>query len=318
MTSYRFSESPTGAKEGYAVTKATPNEDRVAEFRQDVRERIRLRQAVATVLEEELTEAFGSDSYAGWEGRGGYRNGARERLVTSEAGTRLLRVARARLAQEDGSRREFRSERLPRFARRPRVVGELLLGTYLFGGSQQRADPQADGAAARRAAPSEERAVAGGSPAEGAVRGVGQEGALSQQRSAILFLDEFHLKVPLARGIAALPVPGVLGGAEGGGGGKVRVSLRPAATEAAGQGGRCDRRPSAPGSGLAAAAGGEGSGRGLSKALEAWPGVRVERCTRHPLVHFGEHCFAHGRAEDTRHDSQCIVNARDDLAARTA
>lgn len=56
---------------------------------------------------------------------------------------------------------------------------------------------------------------------------------------------------------------------------------------------------------------------GLSKALEAWPGVRLQRCTRHKRVNLLEPCPVHARAEMKRDDRR-IVQAADGLAARKA
>lgn len=296
------------------MSKATTNEDRVVQFRQDVRERIRsrIREAIDTVLEEELTEALGSESYERSQGRRGYRNGARERLVTTEAGTRVLRVPRARVAQEDGSTREFRSEVLPRYARRSRVVDELILGAYLAGANSRRIRKALEPLLGERHL--SKSAVSRVVARLKALFEAWDTRELSQERYAILFLDGFHLKVRLARRIVAVPVLAVLGVAEDGG--KVLVSLRLAASEAAGQWGGviADLQRRGLASPLLLVVDGHA---GLSKALEAWPGVRVQRCTRHKLVNLGEHCPAHARAEMKR-DYQRIVNARDGLAARKA
>jgi transposase-like protein len=242
------------------VSKATTIRDRVVQFRQDVRERIRsrIREAIETVLEEELTEALGSHPNERSERRCAYRNSARERLVTIEAGTRVLRVPRARILEQDGSSREFRSEVLPRYARRSRVVDELILGAYLAGVNSRRIRKVLEPLLGERHL--SKSAVS---------RVVARLRALFD-----LFLDGFHLKVRLARRVVAVPVLAVLGVAE-------------------------DGHP------------------GLSKALEGWPGVRVQRCTRHKLVNLEEHCPVHARAEMKR-DYHRIINARDGLAARNA
>ena len=56
---------------------------------------------------------------------------------------------------------------------------------------------------------------------------------------------------------------------------------------------------------------------GLRKALGAWPGIRVQRCTRHKLVNLIEHCPVHARPEMKR-DYRGIVNAKDGMAGRKA
>ena len=44
--------------------------------------------------------------------------------ITTAIGTETLAVPRGRLVEEDGSRREFQSQALPRYARRTREVDE--------------------------------------------------------------------------------------------------------------------------------------------------------------------------------------------------
>ena len=59
--------------------------------------------------------------------------------MTTSVGTRELRVPRARVRDEEtGETTEFRSELLPRYARRTREVDEAILGTYLSGTNSRR------------------------------------------------------------------------------------------------------------------------------------------------------------------------------------
>ena len=53
-------------------------------------------------------------------------------------GTETLAVPRGRVTESDGSGREFRSEALPRYARRTREVDEAILGAYLAGANTRR------------------------------------------------------------------------------------------------------------------------------------------------------------------------------------
>jgi hypothetical protein len=91
----------------------------------------RITEVVTEVIEEELTELLGSSRYTRTEGRRGYRNGRSVRTVTTEAGPMEIAVPRARVRQEDGSTGEFRSEILPRYARRTRRVDDA---PYCFAG----------------------------------------------------------------------------------------------------------------------------------------------------------------------------------------
>ncbi len=106
------------------MKKGTTTEANVIQFRQDIQLKLRGRvlEAIETVLEEELTEALGCASHERCEGRRGYRNGAERRVLTTEVGTREVRVPRGRLHREDGTTARFRSEVLPRYARRTRAI----------------------------------------------------------------------------------------------------------------------------------------------------------------------------------------------------
>ena len=113
----------------------------VSEYREFVQLRLRKRvlEAIEVVLEEEVDQALGCRSYEPAEDRRGYRNGAETRRVTTSVGTRELRVPRARVRDEEtGETTEFRSELLPRYARRTREVDEAILGTYLSGANSRR------------------------------------------------------------------------------------------------------------------------------------------------------------------------------------
>ena len=106
------------AKEEYAVRKVTTTESEIVQFRQDVQTKLRqrVREAIETVLDEELAAALGCEAYQRCKGRRGYRNGSEQRPLTTEIGTRDIRVPRGRLQQNDGTTAEFRSELLPRYA----------------------------------------------------------------------------------------------------------------------------------------------------------------------------------------------------------
>ena len=104
----------------------------VSEYREFVQLGLRKRvlEAIEVVLEEEVDQELGCRSYERAEDRRGYRNGAETRRVTTSVGTRELRVPRARVRDEEtGETTEFRSELLPRYARRTREVDESLSGT---------------------------------------------------------------------------------------------------------------------------------------------------------------------------------------------
>jgi transposase-like protein len=296
------------------VSESTTTEADVVQFRQDIQSKLRFRilEAIETVVEEELDEALGCRSHERTDTRRGYRNGCERRTLTTEVGTREVRVPRGRLHREDGTTAEFRSEVLPRYARRTKIVDETILGIYLAGANSRRIrkalEPLLGTAHMSKSAVS--RVVA----RLKALFESWDQRHLSEERYAILYLDGFHLKVRLARRVVSVPVLAVLGVAEDGT--KVLISLKVAASEAASQWSNVvldlQRR------GLAAPRLLVVDGHaGLRKALESWPGVQVQRCTRHKLVNLVEHCPVHARAELKR-DYRGIVNAKDGLAGRKA
>ena len=296
------------------MRKGITDKGEVVEFPYDLMEQIQLRarEAIEVCVREELDAALGSKRYERGEERRGYRNGFQERVITTTAGSRSLRLPRARIEQPDGSTREFHSQLLAPYARRTRQIDDTIICTYLSGANSRRIR-KALGPLLGEANLSKS-AVA---------RVVGrlkelfetwQQRDLSQEYYAMLFLDGFHLKVRIARRVVSVPILAVMGIREDGR--KVLVDLRPAASEAAthweGVLKRLQKR------GLAAPQLLVVDGHaGLNKALAAWPGVKVQRCTLHKLRNLLEHCPPHARPEMTR-DYHAIVRAQDGLKARAA
>lgn len=300
--------------EGYAVRNSNTTRAEAIAFRQDILEQLRgkVREAIEVTLREELAGVLGSDRYERTDVRRGYRNGFQERTVTTAVGPRSLRIPRARVVDGEGTTREFRSALLPRYARRTREIDAAILGVYLAGAN------------ARRIRKALEPLLGSENLSKSAVsRVVGRlkdlfaawdTRDLASECYAFLFLDAFYLKVRMARRVVSVPVLAVLGvDADGQ---KVLVALRLATSEAAASWSAVlldlqKRGLMAP---LLIIVDGHA---GLHKALEAWPGVRVQRCTQHKLANLEEHCPTHARPE-MRRDYKRIVTASDGLAARQA
>ena len=102
--------------------------------------RDRVRGFIEELLEQELTAALGGRSKheRAVEHHQGYRNGTRERQLMGSFGAVPLSVPRARLADKNGDTREWRSEVLPRYARRTRQVEALIASAYLAGTNTRR------------------------------------------------------------------------------------------------------------------------------------------------------------------------------------
>ena len=289
-------------------------EAQVLQVREDIRLSLhqRLREAVEIVLEEELSAALGSGWYERSEGRRGYRNGAERRQVTTSAGSQTLRVPRGRLTASDGSEREFRSEILPRYARRTKEVDDAILSVYLAGGNTRRIRK-----ALQPLLGSEHLSKSAVSRVVARLKAhftAWKERDLSEERYAVLFLDGFHLKVRLARRVVSVPVLAALGVAPDGT--KVLVGLELAVSESSGHWARLidDLRRRGLSAPVLLVTDGHA---GLRKAVNAWPGVKIQRCTQHKQENLLQAAPVHARRE-VRRDYRRIIDARDGLSARKA
>lgn len=296
------------------MLEITTSDTQVVPFRRDVRDLLsrKLLEAVEIVLEEELADVLGTQRYERQEQRRGYRNGKQSRRVTTSIGVRDVQVPRGRIDNGDGTTSEFRSQLLPRYARRTREVDEAILGVYLAGGNSRRirkalapmlGDENLSKSAVSR--------VVGRLKAHFAAWA---ERELSAESYPIIYLDGINLKVRLARRVVNAPVLAVLGVAEDGR--KQLVSLRLCVSEASTHWSSVIENLQRRGLHAPLLVITDGHG-GLRKAVEGWPGVKVQRCTVHKWRNLVEHCPAHARRE-LRRDYHAIVWAKTGLAARKA
>lgn len=285
----------------------------VVQFRRDIQRRLRdrVREAIEAVLQEELAETLGSGRHERTAGRAGYRHGAVPRTVTTPDGVRTLAVPRARVTTADGTT-EFRSRILPRYARRMRAVDEALLGCYLSGTNSRRL---------RRALRPllGERHLSKSAVSRVVARlktlwATWHARDLSQEPYAVLFLDGFHLRVRLARRVVVVPVLAALGVTETGQ--KQLVALELVTTEATSSWSGVLTNLQARGLPAPLLVVTDGHA-GLAKALEAWPTVRVQRCTTHKWRNLEDACPVHARSELKR-DYDRIIDAASGLDARAA
>src|SRR5919112_6214667 len=98
----------------------------------------RIRGLIEELVAQELEAALGRGRYERAGGTNGHRHGHRRRQLTGSFGPVEIAVPRARLRQEDGSTREWRSAVLPRYARRTRQLEALIAGAYLAGTNTRR------------------------------------------------------------------------------------------------------------------------------------------------------------------------------------
>lgn len=96
--------------------------------------RANIRTTIEAVFEEELDGFLGRLRYSREIGGAkGYRHGKRERQITGTFGTETVSVPRARIEDEDGKVREWRSKALPRYQRLTKAAEALIIGVYLSG-----------------------------------------------------------------------------------------------------------------------------------------------------------------------------------------
>jgi putative transposase len=91
--------------------------------------RERLRRTIEAIIEEELEQALGAArSQRAGTTRTGYRHGKRRRTFSTSLGATTIMMPCARVEDEDGRRREWRSTIIPRYQRRTERVDEAILG----------------------------------------------------------------------------------------------------------------------------------------------------------------------------------------------
>lgn len=92
----------------------------------------------ATVLAEaELAEVLATRSYERCEGRRGYRNGKRQRSISTGLGATVIEVPRARIGTGERET-EWQSGLIARYQGRAASVDQALLGCYLSGANGRR------------------------------------------------------------------------------------------------------------------------------------------------------------------------------------
>jgi len=271
-----------------------------------------LRAVVERLIREELTEALGAGRYQRTVDRRGYQHSPRERTITTGLGPVGLTVPRGRLFTGEGVQ-EWRSELLPRYARRTREVDAALAGLYLSGTNTRRVKqalkPLLKGAPLSKSAVS--RVVAGLKDQYESWR----SRDLSAERLKVLYLDAAYLRVRLAKKIERVPVVAAVGVREDGT--KILLGLWSYASEGRAAWGAVLEDLTARGLAVPAVSVIDGS-KGLRAALaECWPAVAVQRCTVHKLRNLEAHAPKRLH-EPLRQDYREIVYAEDERAARRA
>ena len=101
--------------------------------------RANIRGTIEAVFTEELDSFLGRLRYGREAGAAkGYRHGQRDRQITGTFGTETISVPRARVENEDGKVREWRSKALPRYQRLTKTAEALIASVYLSGTNTRR------------------------------------------------------------------------------------------------------------------------------------------------------------------------------------
>jgi transposase-like protein len=266
----------------------------------------RIREAIEVILAEELDTALGAGRHERTPLRRGNRHASRpaRRLMTS-FGAIQVEVPRGRLKTETGTR-EYKSELVPRYQRRTRRLDAALMTSYLLGVNTRKVKlalrPLVEGTAMSRSAVS--RLV----KRLQELFETWRSRDLSEESYPILILDAIRVPVRLARRVVKVPVQAVVGVKEDGSKELLELRLSPSESVRSWQGvveGLVKRNLAAP---ILVILDGNA---GLIRAVrEGWPGVRVQRCTKHKLENLlakaPKHC--HG---ELKRDYDAIVYAED-------
>lgn len=272
----------------------------------------KVREMIMTLAEAELTEVLAAGSYERSEARRGYRNGKRNRSISTGLGATVIELPRARIKDGEGAK-EWQSGLIGRYQRRGASVDQALLGCYLSGANGRRIR----GALSPllRGSPLSKSAIS---------RLVGRlEALFSQWRSrslateavVFLYLDAIALRVRIAKKVISVPVLVGLGVKADGQKVILDLELFQSESRSCWEGfveGMVSRGLKAP---LLVIMDGN---KGLRGAVEkSWPGTAVQRCTVHKLRNLERYAPRHA-LEEVKSDYHRIVYAESVEQAKKA
>jgi transposase-like protein len=273
----------------------------------------KIREALVTLFDEELTQVLGAAKGERVVTRCGYRHGAKARELTTGLGKVQLALPRGRLFAPEGGEREWESHLLPRYQRRARAVDAAILGAYLTGANSRRIHRALS--PLLRGAPLSKSAV---SRIVGRLKALFEEWrqrSLADQDLRYLYLDAIALKVRVARKVVSVPVLVGLGVDRRGRKEVLDLELCASESTSAWEGfvaGLTTRGLRAPVLVIL-----DGS-PGLAQAVAAtWPGAARQRCAVHKLRNLLRHAPKHA-VEEVKADFHRIVYSAGAGEARTA
>ena len=263
----------------------------------------KVREMILSLAEAELSEVLAALPYERKGERRGYRNGKRERWVSTGLGATVIELPRARLTEGEQDK-EWQSRLIERYQRRARSVDSALLGCYLSGANGRRIR----GALSPllRGAPLSKSAI---SRVVGRLQGLFTEWrqrSLKEEAVVLVYLDAIALRVRIANRVVSAPVLVALGVQADGH--KAVLDLELLQSESGecwggfveGLVGRGLKRPR-----LVIIDG----NKGLRAAVDKnWPGIEVQRCTVHKLMNLERHTPRHA-LEEVKSDYHRIIQA---------
>jgi putative transposase len=265
----------------------------------------KIREVIWTLAEAELREVLAAMPYERNGARRGYRNGKRERSMSTGLGQTVIELPRARLRQQGDGEKEWQSRLVERYQRRARSVDSALLGCYLSGANGRRIR----GALSPllRGAPLSKSAISRIVGRLEALFSQWRERSLKTESVVLVYLDAIALRVRIANKVVSAPVLVGLGVKVDGQ--KVVLGLELLQSESSecwggfveGLADRGLKRPS-----VVIIDG----NKGLRAAVEkTWVGIEVQRCTVHKLRNLERHTPRHA-LEQVKTDYHAIVNAK--------
>ena len=261
----------------------------------------KVREMIMTLAEAELAGVLAAGIYERREGRRGYRNGKRQRSISTGLGATVIELPRARIIEGERDK-EWQSGLIARYQRRARSVDQALLGCYLSGANGRRIRGALS--PVLRGAPLSKSAIS---------RLVGRlEALFTQWRSrslaseavVFLYLDAIALRVRIANKVISVPVLVGLGVKEDGQKVILDLELFQSESSSCWEGffeGLISRALKPPCLVII-----DGN-KGLRVAVEKnWPGTAVQRCTVHKLRNLERHAPRHA-LEEVKSDYHRIV-----------
>jgi transposase-like protein len=263
----------------------------------------KVREMILTLAEAELSEVLAVLPYERRGERRGYRNGKRERWVSTGLGATVMELPRARLGRGE-QEKEWQSNLIERYQRRARSVDSALLGCYLSGANGRRIR----GALSPllRGAPLSKSAI---SRIVGRLQSLFSEWrkrSLKGESVVFLYLDAIALRVRIANKVVSAPVLVVLGVKADGQ--KVVLDLELLQSESSECWGGCVEGLVERGLKRPCLVIIDGN-KGLRAAVDKnWPGTQVQRCTVHKLRNLERHVPRHA-LEEVKSDYHRIIHA---------